>query len=153
MINVIFATETGTAEGLAGDASDKLGQNDLENRIVDLSETTLDEIAEMQTIVAIVSTWGDGEPPSDSEDLFQEFQDSSLDLSGKKFAVLSLGDTSYDLFCQFGKDLDEELEKRGAHRLLPRVDCDIDYDEPFDEWLGKLIDVLKNEVVSETAGV
>ncbi|MEM6917198.1 MAG: flavodoxin domain-containing protein [Verrucomicrobiota bacterium] len=153
MINIVFATETGTAEGLAGDASDKLGQNGLENRIVDLSETSLDEISEMETFVAIVSTWGDGEPPSDSEDLFQELRESSLDLSKMKFSVLSLGDTSYDLFCQFGKDLDAELDKRGARRILPRVDCDIDYDEPFDEWLDTLIQVLKNEVHTEAAGV
>lgn len=153
MITIVFATETGTAEGLSGDASDKLSSNGLENRIVDLSELSLTELSEISTFVAIVSTWGDGEPPSDSEDLFQEFRESDLDLTGMKFAVLGLGDTSYDLFCQFGKDLDEELDKRGARRLAPRVDCDIDYDEPFDNWLDSLVPILKNEVHAEAAGV
>ena len=43
--------------------------------------------------------------------------------------VLALGYTSYERFCQTGKDFDKRLEELGGTRLVPRVDCDVDYDE------------------------
>ena len=59
-----------------------------------------------------------------------------------RFSILALGDTSYEFFCQTGKDFDQKLEELGAQRLSPRVDCDLDYDEPVAEWFGQVISAL-----------
>ena len=72
MISIVFATETGTAESLCEETAEKFTENGLENRMLDLSEMSVSDLEEIDTLVAIVSTWGDGEPPSDSEDIFGE---------------------------------------------------------------------------------
>ena len=65
-------------------------------------------------------------------------QDSDADRSHVRFSVYALGDTDYDEFCLFGKDLDLELSKRGAKRLIPLVENDVDFEENFDSWIGDL---------------
>ena len=58
------------------------------------------------------------------------------------YSVLSLGDTSYEFFCQTGKDFDKRLEELGGKRLAPRVDCDVDFDEPAAEWMNSVLGSL-----------
>ncbi|MDF2855868.1 MAG: sulfite reductase flavoprotein alpha-component, partial [Neobacillus sp.] len=58
------------------------------------------------------------------------------------FSVLSLGDSSYEFFCQTGKDFDARLEELGGTRLYPRFDCDLDFDEPATEWLEGVLGSL-----------
>ncbi|MDF1823523.1 MAG: flavodoxin domain-containing protein [Verrucomicrobiales bacterium] len=152
MITIAFATETGSAESLAEEAAEKLSGFGLVNRIVDLGDMDISQLEGTETLIAVVSTWGDGEPPGGVEGFFGDLQEArDLRLSLTSFAVLALGDSSYDLFCQFGKDLDSELAKRGARRILPRVDCDIDYEEPFEQWINNLVYALKSR--REVAGV
>ncbi|HVY12803.1 MAG TPA: sulfite reductase subunit alpha [Alphaproteobacteria bacterium] len=59
-----------------------------------------------------------------------------------RYSVCALGDRNYTQFCQSGKDFDGFLEKRGATRALPRVDCDVDYEEVFAKWLDAVLGAL-----------
>ena len=83
-----------------------------------------------------MSTHGEGDPP-DNAISFHEFLHGKRapKLEDLRFSVLSLGDSSYEFFCQTGKEFDQRLEELGGTRLYPRVDCDLDYDEPAAEWL------------------
>jgi sulfite reductase alpha subunit-like flavoprotein len=67
-----------------------------------------------------------------------------LDIEFLKYAVIGLGDTYYPHFCQAGKDFDQYLSQRGANALLPRLDCDLYFEEQYPEWLEELKSVLKN---------
>ena len=51
----------------------------------------------------------------------------------------ALGNSTYDHFCKCGRDLDAALERHGATRLYPRVDCDVDYDVPAKRWTEGVI--------------
>lgn len=64
-----------------------------------------------------------------------------------------MGDSSYEFFCQTGKDFDAFLEKLGAKRFIERVDCDVDYDAPAAEWRAKALESVKEALVSSQAQV
>ena len=49
------------------------------------------------------------------------------------------GDSSYQFFCQTGKDFDAYLEQAGASRLLDRVDLDVDYRAGAAAWSEQVL--------------
>src|SRR3546814_2273670 len=63
-------------------------------------------------------------------------------MDGARFAVLSLGDSSYEFYCEAGKRLDRRFEELAATRLNPRIDCDIDYEEAAAAWSAAMLDML-----------
>ena len=52
------------------------------------------------------------------------------------------GDSSYADFCAHGRRLDERLHALGAHRLLPRLDCEPDFDHAAARWIDRIADGL-----------
>src|SRR3546814_14227561 len=53
--------------------------------------------------------------------------------------------STYEFYCEAGKRLDRRFEKLGAERLAPRVDCDIDYEEAAESWIGAIVEQLAAE--------
>lgn len=135
-IVVLWGSETGTAQGLADMTADKLNASGLQAQSVDIGNMTLDKLQGCSQVLLITSTWGDGEPPSNAIALWEAFQKEKVDLSNVRFSVLALGDTAYPEFCKCGKDFDAFFEAQGAKRIHPRVDCDLDYEAPFEKWLN-----------------
>ena len=93
-------------------------------------------------------TWGDGEQPDNAIELY----DSSVELEDNylqnvNFAVLALGDTAFDLFCEAGIQWDSILEQKGANRINERIDCDTDYDDYAEEWLEETILIFADKGV------
>ena len=74
--------------------------------------------------------------PDNAELFWEASVERAPRLEGLQFAVLALGDTGYDDFCQAGKLIDTRLEQLGARRLIDRVDCDVDYEDPAAEWIA-----------------
>jgi len=101
----------------------------------------------------VASTNGEGEPPDDAL-AFHEFLYSKKapKLSQLQFSVLALGDSSYEYFCQTGKDFDEQLEALGAKRVTERVDCDVDYQDEAKQWSEAIVETLKDELVGGAQG-
>ena len=92
-------------------------------------------LAGEKNLLIITSAYGDGDPPDNAADLYEFIQsDKAPEMKGVRFSVLSLGDTEYPDFCKCGIDFDNRLEALGAERFYQRVDCDVDYDEPFAAW-------------------
>ena len=86
------------------------------------------EIVERHARVAKgIDARGDGEPPEDAAQFWQAVvHGNSLDLRRVKYSVLALGNKTFDHFCKCGRDFDLALERHGATRMYPRVDCDVD---------------------------
>jgi sulfite reductase (NADPH) flavoprotein alpha-component len=133
-VTVLYGTESGNSEALAGQLAKQAKQKGYKPQLLNMSDATLANVKDAQRLLVVVSTWGDGEPPESSEAFYNELMEADIALDGVEFSVCALGDTSYDLFCQTGKELDARLEKLGAKRLVDRVDCDLEFDEPFSNW-------------------
>nr|WP_246584994.1 sulfite reductase flavoprotein subunit alpha [[Mycobacterium] fortunisiensis] len=109
---------------------------------VELNQVELDQLNTTTHFIVVVSTFGDGEFP-DTATLFWEAISASTErLEHLSFAILALGDTSYELFCNAGKLLDARLEELGATRLADRVDVDGYYEDPAKAWTTDLVKQL-----------
>jgi len=142
-ITVLFGSQTGNCHGLAKKLTKKLEESGMKVALSSMSDFKPNNLKKLQHLLILVSTHGEGEPP-DNAIPFYEFLHSKRapQLDGLQYSVLALGDTSYEFFCQTGKDFDKRLEELGGQRLAPRVDCDVDFDEPASEWMAQVLQSL-----------
>jgi sulfite reductase (NADPH) flavoprotein alpha-component len=147
-VTILFGSQTGNAQGLAENMSGKLEEQGFQVTLSSMNEFKPNRIKKIQNLLILVSTHGEGDPP-DTALSFYEFLNGKRapQLKDLQFSVLSLGDSSYEFFCQTGKDFDKRLEELGGKRLYPRTDCDLDYDEPAAEWFEGVLSSL-NETSS-----
>ncbi len=139
-ITVLYGTETGNSELLAMDICKTGEQSGLECINFGMDEIENSEFCDIENLLIVCSTWGDGEQPDNAIDLFDYVEGlGESDLENMKFSVLALGDTAFDLFCEAGKEWDRILEEKGANRIYGRVDCDVDYEDDAEEWIENVI--------------
>ena len=137
-IIIAFGTETGNAEMLAEDAANAASDFNLEGRVCDMEDLSVDDLSSASRVMIVCSTWGEGDQPDNAQDLYDDVCDSADDsMNGVSFAVLALGDTAFDLFCESGKEWDRILEEKGGTRIHERIDCDTDYEDYADEWISE----------------
>ncbi|MGJ7037491.1 sulfite reductase (NADPH) flavoprotein alpha-component [Shinella sp. BE166] len=139
-LHILYGTQTGNAERVAMDAAAIARSLGLAPEVAGLDDIGMAELAAMQRLIVVTSTYGEGEMP-DNAQLFWEALSAAAAprLEGLRFGVLALGDTGYDGFCQAGKLIDMRLEQLGATRILARRDCDIDYEDPAAAWVGEAL--------------
>lgn len=142
-VTVLFGSQTGNSQRLAGSLARKLEENGFQVTLSAMNKFKPNGLKKVENLLIVASTHGEGEPP-DNAISFHEFLfgKRAPQLENLHFSVLALGDTSYEFFCQTGKDFDKRLEELGGSRLTPRVDCDLDYDEPAAEWIGNVLNAL-----------
>jgi sulfite reductase (NADPH) flavoprotein alpha-component len=142
-VTVLFGSQTGTAEGLAKKLLKTLKKGNFEANLQDMGSYDKERLPKEKNLLVITSTYGDGEPPDTALELHTWLMsDAAPRLEGVNFSVLSLGDSSYPDFCQCGTDFDLRLEALGANRIYPRVDVDVDPDQPYADWSKGVIAVL-----------
>ncbi len=142
-IAVLYASQSGTAEGLARKLTKELKAKGHVASLISLEGYATAALAEERYAILIASTYGEGDAPDAVQPFFQQlclehfprYQDLS-------YAVLALGDSNYEHFCKFGIDLDNKLAALGATRICDRVDCDVDLDASFAQWKANLFDQL-----------
>ncbi|ACX65953.1 assimilatory sulfite reductase (NADPH) flavoprotein subunit [Paenibacillus sp. Y412MC10] len=139
-VTVLYGSQTGNGHGLSKKLSKKLEEVGLQVTMSSMSDFKPNNLKKLQNLLIIVSTHGEGEPP-DNAIPFYEFLHSKRapQVENLQYSVLALGDTSYEFFCQTGKDFDKRLEELGGKRLAPRVDCDVDFDESAAEWMNQVL--------------
>ena len=133
---ILYGTVTGTAESLAHKLAARLRRHGVTALVRDMAQCHPSILKQTTYVLIVISTYGDGEPPDDAANFYQAVVNGPrLNLSGLEFSVLALGNTTFDHFCRCGKEIDSALERHGATRAYPRLDCDVDYDLPSKRWL------------------
>ncbi len=143
-LSIVFATESGNSERLAHAAAKLARQQGFRPRVSDLATLDIAALGKSPNLLAIAATWGEGDPPARAVRGFAALMaDAAPRLDGVRFGVLALGDTSYADYCVVGRKLDARLAELGGERVLDRLDCDLDFQEPATAWIKAALARLK----------
>jgi len=152
-LTILFGSESGNAEGLADTLGKSAADEGFACAVLDMADAELETLAKAENLLVLVSTWGEGEPPSRAADFYDAIMaKDALKLDGLNFSVLGLGDSSYEHFNQMAKEFDRRIEELGGNRVHPKVDCDLDFEGPYEAWSKGAIGKLK-EIAKPLAGV
>lgn len=165
-LHILFGSQSGNSEGLAEAWEQEATRYGLKGKVHDMDGFDIKSMAKMSRVMIVCSTWGEGEMPDNAEDLYESATSAGKILSNTNFSICALGDTGYDLFCQSGKDWDKTLEDIGGSRIHDRVDCDVDFEMPAEEWMkgampklacvddsGKFLPDLVENMKAHAAGI
>ncbi|MCW7763717.1 NADPH-dependent assimilatory sulfite reductase flavoprotein subunit [Photorhabdus luminescens] len=153
-ITLISASQTGNARRLAEQLRDDLLAEKFNVNLFNAGDYKFKQIAQEKVLIIIASTQGEGEPAEEAVALYKYlYSKKAPKLNDTAFAVFGLGDTSYERFCQAGKDFDNRLNELGAQRLLERVDGDVEYQQAAAQWRKQLTGILKQRIPAEVGTV
>ena len=145
-IAVLYASQTGTGEGLAKKVAKELKAKGHQPQVASLEGYSPATLARETHAVLIASTYGEGDAPDPARGFYDLLlADSAPRLDKLEYAVLALGDRNYEHFCKFGVDLDDRLTTLGGARMFPVVQSDVEVDEPFAKWKAALLAKLEQE--------
>ncbi|MEM7542537.1 MAG: flavodoxin domain-containing protein [Pseudomonadota bacterium] len=150
-LKVFFGSQTGTAESLSKDLRKFAGTRGFKAEIADLDSVAPAELAELQHLLIVAATYGEGEPTDNAQGFYAALMDPDAPglPASLNFSVCGLGDSSYANFNQVSRDIDRRLEELGATRAAPLVTCDVDYDDDYETWRET---VFAEPAFSEAAG-
>jgi sulfite reductase (NADPH) flavoprotein alpha-component len=142
-LSILFGSQTGNAENLAKRIAKEAGKRGFAPTVHDLGRYAVAQLAAEQCLLIVTSTYGDGDPP-DNAKTFWEFLNSAAapKLDHARYSLCALGDSNYPKFCGFGREMDARLESLGAQRIQPRAECDVEFEEPFNQWLDAALNAL-----------
>ncbi|WP_411167254.1 Sulfite reductase [NADPH] flavoprotein alpha-component [Aeromonas sp. DSM 116730] len=134
-LTILYGSQTGNAKGVASAIQAQAKAHGLPVTLTSMADYKPKQLKKESHLLVIVSTYGEGEPPESAVDLFEQLKKGKIGkLEGLKFAVLGLGDSSYEFFCQTGKDFDDFLSKAGAERIHELASLDVDYQDAAKAW-------------------
>lgn len=134
-LTILYGSQTGNAKGVATAIKAQAEARGLPVTLASMADYKPKLLKKESHLLVVVSTYGEGEPPESAVDLFEQLKKGKLGkLDGLKFAVLGLGDSSYEFFCQTGKDFDNFLATAGAERIYELASLDVDYQDAAKAW-------------------
>jgi len=136
-----FGSESGTARALAHRLGAHPALKAHPHQVLPLNEIDVGQLGDGDVLLAVSSSFGDGEPPANGEQFVEALRQAPA-LLGLRYAVFGLGDTGYPQFCGFTKALDALLHERQAQPIMNRVDADASFEDFFERWAPTLGEVL-----------
>ena len=133
-LRVVYASQTGFAEQLARQTSQSLRLAGLSAPVDGIDRLSLDDLRHAGRVLFVVSTTGDGEPPDMALGFSRELMQQPASLAGLHYGLLALGDSDYEDFCGFGRQLQRWLQASGAQALFDPVEVDSEDDASLRRW-------------------
>lgn len=151
-LTIIYASQTGNAKGLAETLKAQAQAAGVAVELFNAADYKVKQLKKETHVLIVASTNGEGEAPDDAIEFHKQLKAGKAGkLDGLHYAVLGLGDSSYEFFCQTGKDFDEYLRKAGATPLLDRLDGDVDYETVAESWSQSVVALVKDALQTDAA--
>ncbi len=151
-LTILFGTESGNAEALAARARKAAAKLGFAVKVVDMADTTPEEMAKVPNLLLIASTWGEGDPPQRAIDFHEALMaDTAPRFEKTNFAVLALGDRAYAQYCEIGSRIDERLAALGGTRIVERIECDVDFEASASAWIDATLGRISQDTGGEAA--
>ncbi len=153
-LTIIYASQTGNAKGVAEALEHEAKALGIDAQLFAASDYKGKNLTKETHVIIVASTNGEGEAPDNALELHEFLQSKKApQLPNLQYGVIGLGDSSYEFFCQTGKDFDAFLAKQGATRFIDRIDCDVDYDAEAKTWRQSALDKVKTALAGAQAEV
>jgi sulfite reductase alpha subunit-like flavoprotein len=137
IIYILYGSQTGNAQDISEDIYTQLSNNisyecihmslnsTIENNTFTFinnnnNNNNTNEETKINIII-VCSTTGNGDAPETANFFWRKLKNRNQPnnlLNGIEYAVLGLGDTNYDKFCNMGKNLDKRFNELGAKRFI-----------------------------------
>lgn len=142
-ITLLYGSQTGNGRGIAQELVSQAAAQGMNITSVSMADYKPRTLKQESVVLIIVSTHGEGEAPDDAIELHQFLSSKRAPkLENLDYSVLALGDSSYEFFCQTGKDFDAKLASLGARAIAPLVECDVDYEAQAELWKQTVLEHL-----------
>ena len=140
-LTIVYGSQTGNGRAVARQLEAAAGRHGIATELVSMADYPATRLKRERYLAIVVSTHGEGEPPDDAMELHRFISGRRLpSLESLNYWVLALGDSSYENFCQTGRDFDRQLAAAGAQRVEPVVECDLDYASPAEAWMERVVE-------------
>ncbi|MCU8068226.1 MULTISPECIES: assimilatory sulfite reductase (NADPH) flavoprotein subunit [unclassified Shewanella] len=153
-VTILYGSQTGNGRGVAKALADKAQAQGYAVNLASMGEYNVRQLKQEAVLLLVVSTHGEGEAPDDAIELHKFLASKRAPkLDNLHYSVLALGDSSYEFFCQTGKDFDARLAALGAKSLLPLIECDVDYETAAGQWHADVLEAVKPLIETSSASV
>ncbi len=142
-VTILYGTKTGNAQLVAQQAHKYYHQCGIESECLNMEKYDVGRLPAENKLLIVVSTDGEGELPPNARKFYSLLQHDEMPmLPYLQYAICGLGDSSYDHFCGAGKTIEKQLQKLGAHPIIGRTDCDLDFQKPALQWIQNSYDTI-----------
>ena len=151
-LTILYGSQTGNAKGVAQEYKAKAEAKGIKVNLLNMADYKAKQLKNETHLIVVVSTHGEGDAPDDAVELHEFLASKKAPkLPELKYAVVGLGDSSYEFFCQTAKDFDQRLAALGAKGVVERLDCDVDYEAEAAEFVERVTNELKEELTAKGA--
>jgi len=134
---IVYASQSGKAKKLAEQTSEQLAPAKV--ALVNLGEIKPADLVFFKRILFIVATFGDGRAPDAALPFAKKMSNIQVDLSLLNFGLMGLGNRQYDVFCAFGKSLNQWLIHHQAQPLFDAIWVDQMDQAAITDWYKEIM--------------